>query len=92
VNVSGNVQGLQFHNNGVQVDLPAKVSQAEMKVASFTSASLDIVALDNSGNMVGNAQAPGDNAVHLLHLAGQDITKLVITGGGNEGVIVEICT
>ncbi len=51
---------------------------------------LDIVALDSGGNQLDAAIVPNDGSLHSLTLNGPDIVSVII-GGGNEGVLVEIC-
>lgn len=91
VNVSAGVVGLQFTDAGLKIDLPGPASAVTLDVASFTSTPLTLSALDGSGVAVANATVPGDNTVHTITLSGNNIVKVTITGGGNEGVLVKIC-
>jgi hypothetical protein len=58
---------------------------------SWTPEPLEITALDGDGNVVDQTTVPGDNSVHTIELTGPGIASVVITGGGSEGVLVEIC-
>jgi hypothetical protein len=92
VNVSGSVVGLQFIDAGLETDLPGPASTVTLDVASFTQTPLILTALDSSGATVANATVPGDNAVHNITLTGNNIVKVTISGGGNEGILVRICS
>ena len=92
VNVSGGVVGLQFIDAGLEIDLPGPASAVTLDAASFTSRPLTLSALNSSGVAVANATVPGDNTVHNVALSGNNIVKVTITGGGNEGVLVEVCS
>jgi hypothetical protein len=86
-----NVHGLQFDPDGIQIDLPSLASTVTLMAGSFTSEPLEITALDGGGNVIAQTTIPADNSVHTDTLSGQGITSVVITGGGFEGVLVEIC-
>ena len=90
VNVSGNVVGLQFAD-GLEVDLPGSASSVNLDVASFSQL-VGLTALDSSGVAVANANVPSDNIVHNIILAGQGIVKVILKGGGKEGILVKICS
>jgi len=92
VNVSGSVVGLQFIDAGLEIDLSGPISTATLDVASFTSTPLTLSALDSSGAVVTSASVPGDNTVHAITLSGNNIVKVTIIGGGDEGVLVSICS
>ncbi|MDH5506592.1 MAG: hypothetical protein OEZ02_05185, partial [Anaerolineae bacterium] len=76
---------------GIQIDLLAPAHTVTMTVGSYTSTPLIVTALDANGNQVDQVTVPGDNSVHPITLTGQNITRVTITGGGYEGILVEIC-
>lgn len=89
--VSSNVRGLQFDPDGIQIDLPETSSEVSLQVGSYTNQSLNILALDSNEDVVDQQSVLGDNKIHTIHLTGQSIKSVVITGGGYEGVLVDIC-
>jgi hypothetical protein len=89
--VATGVHGLAFDQDGIQIDLPRPASVVTLTAGSWTPEPLEITALDGDGNVVDQTTVPGDNSVHTIKLTGQGIASVVITGGGREGVLVEIC-
>ena len=89
--IDTSVHGLQFDPAGLQIDLLAPAHTVTMTVGSWTSEPLKITALDANGNQVDQVTVPGDNSAHTITLSGQNITQIVITGGGYEGILVELC-
>lgn len=85
-------KGLQFHDDGLQIDLPSPSSLVTLRIGSWTGSDIVIEAQDSGGNVVAHATIPGDGSAHSVTLSNTDITQIVITGGGNEGFLFEICT
>jgi hypothetical protein len=50
-----------------------------------------IRSLDGNGNTVGHITIPGASGVHTVDLTGEGIASVVLTGGGGEGALVEVC-
>ena len=90
INVNGNVVGLQFAD-GLEISLPNPASSVKLDVASF-SQPLGLTAIDINGVAVANANVPNDHAVDNIALPGQGIAKIMVKGGGGEGVLVKICS
>ena len=91
MNVSGGVIGLQFTNAGLEIDLPGPTSAVTLDAASF-STTLTLNAFDSSGVGIANASVPNDHAAHNVTLSGNNIVKVIITGGGSEGILARICS
>ena len=91
VNSSSGVMGFQFPDAGLEVDLPAPSSVVTVDVAAFSSR-LTLSALDGSGVAVATDRAPSDKSVHSISLSGNNILRVTIMGGGNEGILVRMCS
>jgi len=89
--VDTNIKGIVFDNDGVRIDLSAPSIEVTLEAGSWTPESLQIEALDGAGNSVAQASVPGTNSTHSIVLSGSGIVQVIVTGGGGEGVIVEIC-
>jgi hypothetical protein len=83
--------GLRFGNSGIRVYLPAPATAINLDIGSWTGTQLDITFLDGNGGTVGMDTVPGDSSLHSLAFSGTGIMAIVITGGGNEGILVKIC-
>src|SRR5258706_60197 len=89
-NSTTNTIALQFGNGGLRVTLPAEASKVTMHVGSFAT-DLVIEALAADDTSQGQLTLPGDNTIHEATFTGS-ITTLTLTGGNNEGALVDICT
>jgi len=89
--IAPGVHGLQFASAGLQIDLLAPAHKVTMTVGSYTSEPLKISALDANGSQVDDVTVPGDNSVHTITLSGQGIIQIMISGGGEEGILVDLC-
>jgi hypothetical protein len=89
--VASGVHGLVFDDGGIQIDLPGPSSAVSLTAGAWYPQQLEITALDSSANAVDQAIDPADNNLHTYALGGTEITTIVITGGGGEGVLEEIC-
>lgn len=83
---------LQFPARGVTVTLPFEAERVVAQVYSGTSQPVRIVALDAAGQAIADATAPGGtNAIQSVEVAAPGIVVVVIMGGGNEGLLIELC-
>lgn len=94
IDLLGNdVHGVQFDDAGIRVAVPAPAAAVDVTVGVFHTPRVRIRAFDASGALVDTASVAADNIVHTVTLDGaSDITRLRLTGGGNEAVINEICS
>jgi hypothetical protein len=90
VNVTGAEQGLQFPPQGVEIILPTLVRSVRLRIGTFNGP-VDIAALDSSGTTVRTKTIPGLNAYVNTRLRAPEISSVVLTNGGNEGILVRIC-
>jgi hypothetical protein len=89
--IAAGVHGLQFASTGLQIDLLAPAYKVTLTVGSYTPEPLKVTALDVNGSQVDDVSVPGDNSVHTITLSGQDINQIIISGGGEEGILVDLC-
>lgn len=87
------VHGPQFANAGLTVTLPTPSGIIAILIGLFAPAEATIQALNASGGIEDVQQLPADNLLHNITLTQttEPITRLRITGGGNEAVIHRIC-
>jgi hypothetical protein len=83
---------LMMNQEGIEVDLPFPSDWVKARVAQFTSSPMILTAFDNQGRVVSSMTGPSEAEVeHLLEAQGQGITKVIIKGGGGEGLLLELC-
>jgi hypothetical protein len=81
-----------MNEEGIEVDLPFPSNWVKARVAQFTSSPMILTAFDNNGFVVSSMTGPSEAEVeHLLEVQGQGITKVLIKGGGGEGLLLELC-
>jgi hypothetical protein len=90
VNATGSEQGAQFSPQGVEIALPIPVRRVRLRIGTFAAA-VDIEARDGAGNTVTTTTVPHLNQYVNRTLRGPDIESVVLTRGGNEGILVRIC-
>jgi hypothetical protein len=90
VNATAGEQGLQFPEQGAEITLPVPVRRVRLRIGTFNGP-VDIEARDGSGNTVSQQTVPGLNQYVNRNLSGPDIESVVLTRGGNEGILVRIC-
>lgn len=87
-----NVGKLQFPEDGVEIALPFEANHAIARVLSGTSKPVQMDAFDASGNRVGQAISPPNQpGIAPLQIDAEGMIGLVISGGGNEGLLIELC-
>lgn len=92
--MAGNpVHGAQFSNTGLLVKLPAGVPSISVEMGVFAAPQVIVRAINAAGGIEDAVVVPNDNLLHTITLtsAVDPIVRLRFNGGGNEGVINEIC-
>lgn len=92
--MAGNpVHGAQFSNNGLLMKLPASTPTLTIEMGAFSAPNVIVRAFDMTGGLEDIAVVPNDNLLHIVNLAAavDPIRFVRFTGGGNEGVINEVC-
>ena len=91
INVSGANQGLQFHDDGLTILFSSPPVRIALAIGAYAT-DVQLTAENMSGTLVSSQSIAGNNTVHSLSLVDASVAKLSLTGGGNEGLLVEICT
>jgi hypothetical protein len=74
------------------VTLPFTAGRVVAHVYSGTSQPIRLLALDAKGQPISEASAPGGgNAIHTLDITASGIATLGLFGGGNEGLLIDLC-
>ncbi|OGO40610.1 MAG: hypothetical protein A2W36_07045 [Chloroflexi bacterium RBG_16_58_14] len=90
VNETAGEKGLQFPKEGMEITLPIPVAAVRLRLGTFAGP-VEIAALDSSGAVVRQRIVPGLNAYVNLRMFAPEIATLLLTQGGNEGILVRIC-
>jgi len=85
-----NAMGLQFGPSGVKVGLPAAGHQIRVTAGGFGDAPVTVTAWNVSDNVIKTEQLLPTNAPVVWNLYARDISRVELTGGGNEGILLEI--
>lgn len=91
VNETSGESGLQFSLGGIAVTVPAPVNKLELRVGAFAGP-FEIQAKDKAGTVVAIVTVNKLNQFSDVVISGPGITTLHFAGGGNEAILVSICT
>ena len=82
---------LGIRSEGCEIHLPAPSPWAYVRGAQYTSTPLLLQAFAGEQLLMETYSPEGENELHLLSVKGEDIDRLVLSGGGNEGLLFDIC-
>jgi len=84
---------LQFPERGMQVMLPFSANRAVADVVSYTGRPIRMAAFDADGQKLGEALSPANSSGKItpLEIAVEGMQVLVFSGGGNEGLLIDLC-
>ena len=90
--VGDGVGELMFPDAGMEVILADVAEEVTAEVATFTGDAVTLRAFDESVE-VGSDTSGGQQGIgYRLHVRAPRITRLLIEGGGGEGVLLELCS
>ena len=89
VNATGQKNALQFESSGMSIGLPKPVNQVKLSMASYNT-DFKVWATSEQGKVLDSATVQ-QNRLKDFYLIGKGIERVVFHGGGNEGVLQEIC-
>ncbi len=79
---------LQFPDSGLTIQLPAQAERADLQVVQLDPASITLEAYDAQGTQLDSVTPPSRADVqHLLKVHGPGITRLVLSGGHDMGLL-----
>lgn len=82
---------LLIYTGGIEIRLPYPADQVIVRGAQYTKQPLVLSAFNND-QQIDQVTAPVvENILHKLKVKGTDITHVVLTGGGNEGLLFDVC-
>ena len=90
VNVTGAERGLQFPPQGMEITPPVPVGAVRFRIGTFNGP-VDIAALDSAGTTVKTKTIPALNTYVNAGIKAPEIASVVLTKGGNEGILVRVC-
>ncbi len=77
-------RGLEFHHN--------PCSGVYITVVAFTSQPISAKAYDHHGALIGTVNSSGISGdIQELKIEGDGISRVIVTGGGGEGVVMKYC-
>jgi PKD repeat protein len=83
---------LQFPDQGVEIHLPFVANRVVAHGRSGTSKPLKLEAFDQDGTSLGQVSStPNQTGIVTLELQADGIASLVLSGGGNEGLLIDLC-
>ncbi len=85
---------LQFPNDGLEIAVPpsSQAEYAEVHIAQLDPEPIILEAFDAQGNLLDTAMTPESQGVqHMLSVRGPGITRLVLRGGGDQGLLLLVC-
>lgn len=83
---------LQFPEKGLQVELPFAADRVVAHVVSGTSRPVRLQAFDAQQGRIADVQTPaGAQGLQALEARAAGMRSLYVSGGGNEGLLVDLC-
>lgn len=81
---------LQFPD-GMTIEIPP-TDQAYVRVVQFSTDPVTLEGFETDGTLAATARTDGRTRVeHVLPVRGQALTRLVLHGGANEALLLEVC-
>jgi len=90
VNQTSGLNGLQFPDTGIEVNLPVAVPWARVHIGQFATP-FTIEGIDTSGNAINTYALNKPNTYWFVNFYKGDLAMIRFAGGGNEGIIVSVC-
>jgi len=83
---------LQFPSRGVRVFLPFEAGRVVAHVLSGTAKPVRMEAFDQAGAKLGQVSSSSSQpGIATLEIGADGIAGLMISGGGNEGLLIDLC-
>jgi hypothetical protein len=91
VNDTAGERGLQFKKAGISVTLPAPVRSVDLRLGAF-SGTMTVSAKNLAGAVIATQTVPALNKFMDIRMVGSEIATLELTDGGDEGILIRICS
>ena len=85
-----NDSGFKFLVNGIEIVLPIPFPSVNLRLGTFDEP-VDVFATNSSGSIVRKRTILKFNRCVNMRLSATEITSLILTGGGDEALLVNIC-
>jgi hypothetical protein len=82
---------LHIPTKGLQVTLPFTCRRVIAEIGIYTRQPVSMIALDGSGQRVADASSSTNQGVEKLEVEADEIVWVVLSDGGNEAVLFELC-
>jgi hypothetical protein len=84
-------QGLQFKDGGLEITPLVKRARVTLSIGTFNDP-VQVSALDAAGAVLRSVVVPANNEYNTIAISTRRrFDRLVLTGGGNEGILERIC-
>lgn len=82
---------LAVRQEGVRIKFPYPTSRVAVRGAQYTSNPLLLRAFHDGEQVAETVAPPEENTLHLLRAEADVMTSAVVSGGGNEGLLFDVC-
>ncbi len=82
---------LAIREDGCEIHLPEPSPWAFVRVAQYTGTPLVLKAFAGDQMLMDTVSPEAENVLHTLSVKGENIDRLVLSGGGNEGLLFDVC-
>jgi len=83
---------LAIPRRGVRVGMPFVADRVVAHVGIYAGKPIDMKAIDAEGGTVGQATTrPEEDETQTLEVKAEGITRLMLSGGGNEALLIDLC-
>jgi len=91
ISQQGTGRGLQFPDQGIKIKLPAPSLRVSVSVGVF-SQPVKVELLSGRGTVIASMTTSVSNGYQTrVFRVRRKVTWVVLTGGNNEGILVEVC-
>jgi hypothetical protein len=82
---------LQFPGDGLEIDIPPS-ARVDVRLVQFSSDQITLDGYESDGTLASTVATDGtQGAEHVLTVRGRELTRLVLQGGANEALLLEVC-
>jgi hypothetical protein len=82
---------LAVRHEGVRIKFPYAITWVAVRGAQYTSNPLVLRAFHEGEQVAETVAPPEENTLHLLRASADVMTSAIVSGGGNEGLLFDVC-